>query len=47
LSVSDRLADKMAGKVGFPRWRIQTIRNGVDVEYFTRGDRISTRAALR
>lgn len=30
LSVSSRLADRMAAETGFPRERIQTIRNGVD-----------------
>jgi len=47
LSVSDRLADKMAREVQFPRHRIQTIRNGVDFDYFGAGDRVASRAALQ
>ena len=47
LSVSERLADRMAREVGFPRSRIQTIRNGVDLSRWTTGDRAATRARLR
>lgn len=34
LSVSSRLADTLAGTVGFPRERIEVIRNGVDLTRF-------------
>ena len=46
LSVSERLADRMARDVGFPRERIQTIRNGLDLEQWGAGERDRTRAAL-
>lgn len=46
LSVSERLADRMAREVGYPRDRIQTIRNGLDLERWASGDRGATRAAL-
>jgi len=46
LSVSERLADRMARDVNFPRERIQTIRNGLDLAQWGAGDRVKTRAAL-
>lgn len=46
LSVSSLLANRMATAIGFPGARIQTIRNGIDVEKFTRGDRAPTRQVL-
>jgi len=46
LSVSARLADRMAREVGYPRERIQTIRNGLDLDQWSAGDRAATRAAL-
>jgi sugar transferase (PEP-CTERM/EpsH1 system associated) len=46
LSVSERLADRMAREVGYPRERIQTIRNGLDLDQWAAGDRHKTRAAL-
>jgi len=46
LSVSERLADRMARDVGFPRERIHTIRNGLDLAQWGAGDRARTRAAL-
>ena len=47
LSVSERLADRMAREVGFPRTRIRTIRNGVDLTRWATGNRAATRARLR
>jgi sugar transferase (PEP-CTERM/EpsH1 system associated) len=46
LSVSERLADRMAREVGFPRTRIRTIRNGVDLARWATGDRAATRTRL-
>lgn len=43
LSVSSRLAERMASEVGFPIERIKTIRNGVDLYRFRSGDRLSAR----
>jgi sugar transferase (PEP-CTERM/EpsH1 system associated) len=47
LSVSERLADRMAREVGFPRTRIETIRNGVDLSRWAMGDRAAGRRRLR
>ena len=47
LSVSTRLAERMAREVGFPPDRIQTIRNGVDLSRFAgRTGRAEARRAL-
>jgi sugar transferase (PEP-CTERM/EpsH1 system associated) len=46
LSVSSKLADRMAGEIGFLRERITTIRNGVDFTRFDRRNRQAGRAAL-
>jgi len=46
LSVSSRLAEKMAREVQFPLHRIQTIRNGVDLERFSPARRADGRAQL-
>jgi len=46
LSVSERLADRMARETGYPRERIRTIRNGLDLDQWAAGDRHKTRAAL-
>ena len=46
LSVSERLADRMAREVGYPRERIQTIHNGLDPAQWAAGNRNQTRAAL-
>jgi sugar transferase (PEP-CTERM/EpsH1 system associated) len=46
LSVSTRLADKMARTVGFPLEKIHTIRNGVDLDRFTPALRTGARAEL-
>jgi sugar transferase (PEP-CTERM/EpsH1 system associated) len=46
LSVSSRLAERMAREVGFPLARIRTIRNGVDLARFRSGDRDAARLAL-
>ena len=46
LSVSSRLAERMARDVGFPLERITVIRNGVDLDRFKPGDRLAARAAL-
>ena len=46
LSVSSRLAERMAGDFGFPLNRIKVIRNGVDLERFRPRDRAAARAAL-
>jgi len=46
LSVSERLADRMAREVGYPRERIHTIRNGLDLAQWGAGDRARTRATL-
>jgi sugar transferase (PEP-CTERM/EpsH1 system associated) len=46
LSVSSRLADTLAGTVGFPRERIAVIRNGVDLTRFGPRLREEGRAAL-
>jgi glycosyltransferase involved in cell wall biosynthesis len=46
LSVSSRLADRMAGEIGHPRDRIAVIRNGVDLARFANRDRGAARAAL-
>lgn len=47
LSVSARLADRMAASVGFPRSRIQVIVNGVDTLRFSPAGRGEARSALR
>lgn len=46
LSVSSRLADALAGTVGFPRERIAVIRNGVDLTRFSATLREQGRAVL-
>ena len=46
LSVSSRLAERMARDIGFPLERIEVIRNGVDLERFTPERRLEGRAAL-
>ena len=46
LSVSTRLAEKMAETTGFPRERIRTIRNGVDLSRFGLHPRADARRAL-
>lgn len=46
LSVSSRLAAKMAAATGFPESRITTIRNGVNLSRFGHQDRISARRQL-
>jgi glycosyltransferase involved in cell wall biosynthesis len=46
LSVSSRLAERIARDVGFPLERIKVIRNGVDLSRFKPGDRAAARAAL-
>jgi sugar transferase (PEP-CTERM/EpsH1 system associated) len=46
LSVSSRLAERMAGDVGFEPARIRTIRNGVDLTRFNPAYRASARASL-
>jgi sugar transferase (PEP-CTERM/EpsH1 system associated) len=46
LSVSSRLAARMARDVGFPEARIRTIRNGVDLRRFSSGDRVAGRRLL-
>lgn len=47
LSVSERLADRMAREVGFPREHIHTIRNGVDLDDWAKGNRAAARALLK
>ena len=46
LSVSSRLAERMAREVRFPLERIDTIRNGVDLDRFGRIGRVEARLAL-
>ena len=46
LSVSSRLAEKMAREVGFDAVRIDVIRNGIDVDRFAPGRRIEARRVL-
>jgi glycosyltransferase involved in cell wall biosynthesis len=46
LSVSSRLAERMAAQVGFPIDRISTIRNGVDLTRFNRDSRAEGRQHL-
>ena len=46
LSVSSRLAERMAREVSFPLERIRTIRNGVDLTRFQRANRAAARASL-
>jgi sugar transferase (PEP-CTERM/EpsH1 system associated) len=46
LSVSSRLAERIARDVGFPLERIKVIRNGVDLSRFKPGARAAARAAL-
>lgn len=46
LSVSSRLADKMALEVGFDRASIGVVRNGIDVERFAPDRRVAARRAL-
>ena len=46
LSVSTRLAERLARDVGFPRSRMLTIRNGVDLDRFATSDRAAARQAL-
>lgn len=46
LSVSSRLAERMAATTGYPLERIQVIRNGVDLARFTAVDRVEARRTL-
>jgi sugar transferase (PEP-CTERM/EpsH1 system associated) len=46
LSVSSRLAERMADRVGFERSRIQVIRNGIDTVRFSPAPRDKARAAF-
>ena len=46
LSVSSRLAERLAHDVGFPLERVKTLRNGVDLARFDRIDRGKARRAL-
>jgi sugar transferase (PEP-CTERM/EpsH1 system associated) len=46
LSVSSRLAERIARETAFPRERIRVIRNGVDLRRFGRVTREAARAAL-
>ena len=46
LSVSSRLAERMAAQVGFPLERVTTIRNGVDLARFNRAHRDEARQHL-
>jgi L-malate glycosyltransferase len=46
LSVSSRLADRIAHETDFPRDRIRVIRNGVDLSRFGQTDRTLARKAL-
>ena len=46
LSVSSRLAERMSRETGFPVDRIETIRNGVDVQRFGRVTRADARLVL-
>ncbi|HWK08847.1 MAG TPA: glycosyltransferase, partial [Vicinamibacterales bacterium] len=46
LSVSSRLAERMAEGTGFPLERITVIRNGVDLSRFQSCDRVEARRAL-
>jgi sugar transferase (PEP-CTERM/EpsH1 system associated) len=46
LSVSSRLAERMASVTGFPRERITTIRNGVDTSAFGQVSRHAARVTL-
>lgn len=46
LSVSSKLAERMAAEIGFPLERIRTIRNGVDLARFRRVDRRVARGRL-
>lgn len=46
LSVSSRLAERMAGEIRFPLDRITVIRNGVDLVRFAPRDRSEARSAL-
>lgn len=46
LSVSSRLAERMAAGTGYPLDRITVIRNGVDLERFHAVDRVAARSAL-
>jgi sugar transferase (PEP-CTERM/EpsH1 system associated) len=46
LSVSSRLAERLAQDVGFPLRRVRTLRNGVDLTRFNRIDRDKVRAGL-
>lgn len=46
VSVSTRLAERMASEIRFPIERIRTIRNGVDLSRFGRMNRVDARVAL-
>lgn len=46
LSVSSRLAERMAAQVGFPLEQIRVIRNGVDLDRFRPRPKASARARL-
>lgn len=46
LSVSTRLAERIAGETGFPIERIRSIRNGVDLSRFGQIDRATARQHL-
>jgi sugar transferase (PEP-CTERM/EpsH1 system associated) len=46
LSVSSRLADRMAAEIGFPAFRVSTIRNGVDLSRFGRVNQSEARKRL-
>lgn len=46
LSVSSRLAEQMADRVGFPLEQITVLRNGVDLERFRPHDKLAARRLL-
>jgi glycosyltransferase involved in cell wall biosynthesis len=46
LSVSSRLAERMASDIGFPVERIKVIRNGVDTERFRPRSKAAARGAI-
>jgi sugar transferase (PEP-CTERM/EpsH1 system associated) len=46
LSVSSTLADEMAREIGFPRNRVQVVRNGVDIARFAAISRAAAREEL-
>ena len=46
MAVSDALGDRFAAVAGLPQGSVRTVRNGVDLERFSPGDKAAARVAL-